>query len=45
MNMMPATELTMFETSEGYFHESCDLRELDDGMRQVLLISRNVELR
>jgi glutamate dehydrogenase (NAD(P)+) len=34
---MPETELTMLETSHAYFNESCDLLELDEGLRQVLL--------
>ncbi len=34
---MPDTELTMLETAHAYFNESCDLLEIDDGMRQVLL--------
>jgi len=34
---MPETELTMLETAHAYFNESCDLLELDYGIRQVLL--------
>ena len=34
---MPQPELSMLETAHAYFNESCDLLEIDDGMREVLL--------
>ncbi|MCH8816421.1 MAG: glutamate dehydrogenase [Chloroflexi bacterium] len=34
---MPQPELSILETAHAYFNESCDLLEIDDGMREVLL--------
>ena len=34
---MPDIELSMLETAHAYFNESCDLLEINDGMRAVLL--------
>ncbi|MBT4074320.1 MAG: Glu/Leu/Phe/Val dehydrogenase [Chloroflexi bacterium] len=34
---MPDRELTMLETAHAYFNETCDLLDVEDGLRQVLL--------